>query len=430
MTTAPKHISPLRGWLALSPLIVFTALYLGVSVSAADFYAMPVAVAFLIASVYALALVPGMDARARLDLFSRGAADPGILLMIWIFILAGAFAASAKSIGCIDATVGLVLHFLPGRMVPAGLFVGACFISLSIGTSVGTIVALAPMAAGIAASTGADPAMTVAIVVGGAFFGDNLSFISDTTIAATRTQGCGMADKFRANFRIVMPAAVAVLIYYIWYGWSHPMPAVDTGEIDFVKVVPYLIVLAGALAGVNVAVVLVLGTVSVFIIDMASGSPALTGWLAAMGTGIGSMGDLITVALLAGGMLQVIRHLGGIDYLLGAMTRRVSRRRGAALTIAALVSVANICTANNTIAIITVGNLAADISRRFGLEPRRVASLLDTFSCVVQGILPYGAQLLMAGSLAMLSPLAIIGHLYYPMALLVCALASIALMRK
>lgn len=429
--TTPRHISARKGWLALSPLLLFTALYLGMSLATADFYAMPVAVAFLISSAYALAAITtGMPVRRRLDLFSRGAANPDILLMIWIFILAGAFAASAKSIGCIDATAGLVLHFLPGRMVPAGLFVGACFISLSIGTSTGTVVALVPMAAAVASGTGADPATMVAIVVGGAFFGDNLSFISDTTIAATRTQGCGMADKFRANFRIVMPAAVAVLIYYIWYGWHHPMPPVESGPIDYAKVAPYLIVLAGALAGMNVAVALALGIISVFAIDMAYGSPAVTGWFAAMGDGIGSMGGLITVTLLAGGMLEVIRHGGGIDYLLGAMSRHVSGRRGAALAIAALVSVANICTANNTIAIITVGNLAADISRRFGLEPRRVASLLDTFSCVIQGILPYGAQLLMAGSLAMLSPLAIIGSLYYPMALAVCALASILLMRK
>ena len=426
---AERQVSPLRGWLALSPLPVFTALYVGVSLAAGDFYAMPVATAFLLASVYALAVTTAGPVRARLDLFSRGAANPDILLMIWIFILAGAFAASARSIGCIDATVGLVLQFLPGRLVPAGLFVGACLISLSIGTSVGTVVALVPMAAGLAATTGADPAMMVAIVVGGAFFGDNLSFISDTTIAATRTQGCGMADKFRANFRIVMPAALLVLIYYIWFGYSHEMPPLDAAAAGHAKVVPYLIVLIGALCGVNVAVALVLGIISVLIVGMAGGGPGLTGWFTAMGRGIASMGDLITVTLLAGGMLEVIRHGGGIDFLLRAMTRRVRRRRGAALTIAALVSVANICTANNTIAIITVGSLAAGISRRFGLEPRRVASLLDTFSCVVQGILPYGAQLLMAGSLAMLSPLAIISRLYYPLALLACALASIALMR-
>lgn len=425
--TVQQRISLLRGWLALSPLVLFMALYLGTSLSTGDFYAMPVAVAFLLASVYALAITPKMTARARLDLFSRGAADPNILLMIWIFILAGSFAACAKSIGCIDATVGMVLHFLPGRLVPAGLFVGACFISLSIGTSVGTVVALVPMAAGIAQATGTDVGLMVAIVVGGAFFGDNLSFISDTTIAATRTQGCDMTDKFRANFKIVMPAALLVLLYYIWYGWNNDMPVVDTDAINYVKVLPYLIVLVGALVGINVAVVLVLGIVSVFAIDIASGGAYILGWFSAMGEGIASMSDLITVTLLAGGMLEVIRHNGGIAYLLQTLTRHVNGRRGAALTIAALVSVANVCTANNTIAIITVGNLASDISRRFGLQPRRVASLLDTFSCVIQGILPYGAQLLMAGSLALISPLAIIRYLYYPMALLVCALASIAL---
>ncbi len=425
--TGQRKITAGRGWLALSPLFLFMALYLGTSLATGDFYAMPVAVAFLLASVYALFITTGMPVRARLDLFSRGAADPNILLMIWIFVLAGAFAACAKSIGCIDATVGMVLHFLPGRLVPAGLFVGACFISLSIGTSVGTVVALVPMAAGIAHATGTDVGLMVAIVVGGAFFGDNLSFISDTTIAATRTQGCDMTDKFRANFKIVMPAALLVLSYYIWFGWNNDMPVLDTCDIDYAKVMPYLIVLIGALAGINVAVVLVLGIISVFVIDLAGGSPSVLGWFSSMGDGIASMSDLITVTLLAGGMLEVIRHNGGISYLLQALTRHVSGRRGAALTIAALVSVANVCTANNTIAIITVGNIASDISRRFGLESRRVASLLDTFSCVVQGILPYGAQLLMAGSLALISPLDIISYLYYPMALLVCALGSIAL---
>jgi len=428
--TEQRKITAGRGWLALSPLFLFMALYLGASLATGDFYAMPVAVAFLLASVYALFITPGMPVRARLDLFSRGAADPNILLMIWIFVLAGAFAACAKNIGCIDATVGMVLHFLPGRLVPAGLFVGACFISLSIGTSVGTVVALVPMAAGIAHATGTDVGLMVAIVVGGAFFGDNLSFISDTTIAATRTQGCDMTDKFRANFKIVMPAALLVLSYYIWFGWNNDMPVLDTSGIDYVKVMPYLIVLIGALAGINVAVVLVLGIISVFVIDLAGGRPSILGWFSSMGDGIASMSDLITVTLLAGGMLEVIRHNGGISYLLQALTRHVGGRRGAALTIAVLVSVANVCTANNTIAIITVGNIASDISRRFGLESRRVASLLDTFSCVVQGILPYGAQLLMAGSLALISPLAIISYLYYPMVLLVCALCSIALLGR
>lgn len=423
-----QRVSALRGWLALSPLILFLLLYLVTSLAIGDFYKMPVTVAFLVSAVYAVIITRGDSLQERIALFSKGAANTNILLMIWIFILAGAFSAAAGSIGCIDATVGLVLRFLPASMVPAGLFAGACFISLSIGTSVGTVVALVPMAAGIAESTGAAPGMMTAIVVGGAFFGDNLSFISDTTIAATRTQGCAPAQKFRANLRIVLPAALCVLCYYIYFGLNSEMTPVESAPVDYMLVIPYLIVLGGALAGINVAAVLVAGILSVAALDLLTGLSDPLALAGAMGAGISGMSDLVIVTLLAGGLLELIRHNGGIDFILQSLTRHISGRRGAAASIAALVSLANICTANNTIAILTVGRLSADISSRYRLEAKRAASILDTFSCITQGVLPYGAQLLMAGSLAAMSPLGIIRYLYYPMVLLIFSMSAIALL--
>lgn len=328
--------------------------------------------------------------------------------------------------GSINATVTMVVRFLPDNLLPAGLFVGACFISLAIGTSVGTIVALVPMVSGIAEMTGANTAMMTAIVVGGAFFGDNLSFISDTTIAATRTQGCSMADKFRANLRIVLPAALVVLAIYIVYGLcSMPAAIDDLPQVEWVKIIPYILVLVTAIMGVNVQVVLILGILSVGIVGAATGSLPVFGWIDSMGTGITGMGELIIITLMAGGMLELIRYNGGVDYIINTLTAGIHNRRGAELSIAALVSIANFCTANNTIAIITVGPLAADIAHRYGVAPRRSASILDTFSCVVQGILPYGAQLLMAAKLAEISPLDIISYLYYPLAVAIFAVAVI-----
>lgn len=428
MTTNPhtEKIPAGRGWLALSPLIVFLCLYLATSLIINDFYAVPITVAFLISSIYAVTISIGRPMGERVEEFSRGAGEPNIMVMIWIFILAGAFAASAKAIGSIESTVNLCLQFLPSQWVPAGLFLGACFISLAIGTSVGTVVALVPVAAGIADVTDTSLGFMVAIVVGGAFFGDNLSFISDTTIAATRTQGCDMRDKFMANIRVVIPAALVVLAIYIICGLEGNFEALEVGEVDYAKILPYIIVLVGALAGINVQVVLVLGLLTVLGVALGTHSANVLEWFGSMGQGIAGMGDLIAVTLLAGGMLELIRINGGISYLLQALTRHVRGRRGAAFSIAALVSVANVCTANNTIAIITVGKIANDISRRYGLDPKRVASILDTFSCVMQGIIPYGAQLLMAGSLASISPLAIIGYLYYPMVLALTAIIGIA----
>ena len=393
---------------------------------AGDFYKVPIAAAFLIASVYAMALCLKGKIEERVTIFSQGAGHKNVLLMIWIFILAGAFATTAKEIGAIDATVNITLQLLPGKLLFAGLFLAACFISMAVGTSVGTIVALVPVATGIAAETGISAAFISAIVVGGSFFGDNLSFISDTTIAATRTQGCSMSDKFKANIIIAAPAAIIVAILYIFAGMEVDFTPVAE-KVNIVLLIPYLLVIGMAIASVNVVLVLTVGILANASIGFAIGKITWISWLGHIGNGIAGMGDLIIVTMLAGGMLEVIRTAGGLDYLIEKMTRRISGKRGAELSIAALVSLANLCTANNTIAIITTGSIAKDISKRYGLDPRKSASILDTFSCFVQGIIPYGAQLLMASGLAGISTLSIMAYLYYPFALGLVAFLAILL---
>ena len=409
---------------ALSPLLVFLCLYLIVSLIVNDFYKVPITVAFLVSSVYAICITKGLSLNDRIMQYSQGAANKNVMLMIWIFVLAGAFAQSAKDIGAIDATVNMALQLLPSNLILAGFFLAACFISLSIGTSVGTVVALVPVIAGIAEKTGMNLSFMTAVVVGGAFFGDNLSFISDTTIAATRTQGCAMRDKFKVNFRIVLPAALACLGYYVYRGFGMEVPQ-ESLSIEWMKVLPYLVVLATAFMGFNVAVVLLLGILSTGAVGLCTGSIDVFDWFGSLGSGISGMGELIIITLMAGGMLELIRFNGGVDYIIHALTRKINGKRGAESCIAALVSIANICTANNTIAIITVGPLVKDIANKYGVDNRKSASILDTFSCVVQGMIPYGAQMLMAAKLASLSPLSIIEYLYYPMGILAMALFSI-----
>ena len=409
---------------ALSPLFVFLCLYLVTSILVNDFYKVPITVAFLFSSVYALLITRRLPLSERITLFSQGASNKNVMLMLWIFILAGAFAQSAQAMGAVDATVNLTLHILPDRLLLAGIFLAACFISISIGTSVGTIVALTPVAVGIAEKTGVDLPFMVAIVVGGAFFGDNLSFISDTTIASTQTLGCKMRDKFKVNSRIVAPAALIVLLLYVIEGYQVQSPS-QLQNVEWIKVIPYIIVLLTAILGVNVMLVLLLGILSTGIIGMTTGSLEFFNWFGSMGTGISGMGELIIITLLAGGMLELIRYNGGIEYIIKKLTSHVNGKRGAELTIAALVSIANCCTANNTIAIITVGPIAKDISEKFGLDRRKSASILDTFSCLIQGIIPYGAQILMAAELSSLSPLSIIRYLYYPFAMGIVALLCI-----
>lgn len=411
---------------ALMPLVVFLCLYLVTSLIVNDFYKVPITVAFLVASIYAVATTKGLSLNDRIIQYSSGAANKNIMMMIWIFILAGAFAQSAKTMGAIDATVNLTLHLLPGSLLLAGVFLASCFISLSIGTSVGTIVALVPVAVGIASKTDVGIPFMTALVIGGAFFGDNLSFISDTTIAATRTQGCQMRDKFKMNMLIALPAAILVFAYYIFYG-NNVEALTSANVIEWGKVIPYIIVLVTAIAGLNVMLVLLLGIISTGIIGMAYGTFDLFGWFGSMGQGITGMGELIIITLMAGGMLELIRFNGGVDYILHKLTKKVNGKRGAEFSIAALVSLANMCTANNTIAIITVGPLAAEIADQYKIDKRRSASILDIFSCVIQGIIPYGAQMLIAAELASVSPLNIIEYLYYPIVLCIFAILSIIL---
>lgn len=415
-----------KGLLALSPLFVFIVLYLVTSIVAHDFYKVPITVAFLITSIYAVAVVGKGSMNKRVESFCKGAGTENVMLMIIIFILAGAFASSAKAMGSIDATVDLTLNLLPGNMIIAGLFIAACFVSISVGTSVGTIAALVPIAAGLAAETGENVAFLTAIIVGGAFFGDNLSFISDTTIMATKTQGCKMSDKFRANIWIVLPAAITVLCIYIILGQQMASPA-SVNDVQLLKVLPYLVVLVTAIFSVNVMVVLTLGIVLCAIIGIMDGSYDIYGMMTAMGEGIINMSELIIVTMLAAGLLEMINNAGGIKYIIERMTRHIHGKRGAELSMGALVAMADICTANNTIAILTVGDICRNIARKYGVDPRKAASILDTFSCFMQGLIPYGAQMLIAAGLAELNPVEIIPHLYYPMVMGVFALLSILL---
>lgn len=407
-----KIVRTPNAW-ALLPLGVFLLSYLIVSCIAGDFYKMPITVAFLLSSIVAIAISKGGKLNNRIEQFCQGAANSNIMMMVIIFILAGAFAQTAKSMGAVDATVNLTMYLLPGNLLAAGIFIAACFISISVGTSVGTIVALAPVAVGIAGKAGMPDAMMLGVVVSGAMFGDNLSFISDTTIVATRTQGCKMSDKFKVNFRITLPIAFITAIIYVILGLGVSESYHSEG-IEWVKVVPYLIVLMTAIVGINVMLVLVIGIVLSGLTGLATGTFGIWDWTAAMGTGITGMGELIIVTLLAGGMLEMIRYNGGIEWIIQKLTMRIRSGKGAEGSIAALVSFANLCTANNTIALIMAGPIAKDIATRFKVDPRRSASILDMFSCFVQGIIPYGAQMLMASGLGHVSPIEIMQYLYYP----------------
>lgn len=425
-----------KGLLALSPLFLLIVLIVAFTVYSVDSShqdtSLSLTVAFMISSIYAVAISGGMPVRKRVDTYSKGAGANNLMLMLWIYVLAGSFAASAKAMGAVDATVNLALSILPASMILPGLFLAACFISVSIGTSVGTVVALVPIAAGLAHSMDANVGMMTAIIVGGAYFGDNLSFISDTTVVATQTQNCKMSDKFKVNSMIVVPAAVLVLIAYSVMGVGLQTPT-HINEVEYMKVLPYLTVLVTAIAGMNVMVVLTLGTLLCGAIGIgshllgASGSYDLFGWFSAMGNGIIGMGELIIIAMMAGGMLEIIRENGGIDFIINKITAHVNSKRGAELSIAALVSMVNICTANNTVAILTVGNISKKIGDRFGVDNRKAASILDTFSCMVQGLIPYGVQMLLAAGLANLSPMDILPYLYYPLAIGVAALLAILL---
>ena len=408
---------------ALSPLFVFLILYLATSIIAQDFYAVPIAVAFLFSSIYALLTLKGTMTE-RIKIFAKGSGNSTMVLMLAIFILAGAFAASAKTMGAVDATVNLALKYLPEQTILPGIFLASCFISLSIGTSCGTIAALTPLAVGIAQQSGISTPLMVGLVVGGTYFGDNLSFISDTTIVATQTQGCSMKDKFRTNIRIVAPVALLMLIIYFFLG-KQATTLTHINEVNFWLVLPYLAVVILAICGMNVLLTLSIGTLLTGIIGIAFHSYSIFGWLAAMNEGMMGMSELIIVTILAGGMFEVIRHNGGIDLIIKALTNRIKGQKGGELSIAALTCLVNVCTANNTVAIITTGPIAKDIAKRLHIDPRRSASILDTASCFTQGILPYGAQVLIAAGLSYVNPIAIISHLYYPMLIGIALLLAI-----
>ncbi|MBR5051732.1 MAG: Na+/H+ antiporter NhaC family protein [Bacteroidaceae bacterium] len=422
-------ISSKKGLLALSPLIVFLLLYLFLSLAADDFYAVPLTVAFLAASLYSLFIMRGLSIGQRFERLAEGAAQPGVMQMLWIFILAGAFAATAKQMGAIDATIRLALSAVPPSFVLSSLFLASCFISLATGTSVGTIAALVPIAGSMAEQTVNNAAMMVAIVVGGAYFGDNLSFISDTTIVATQTQGCEMKDKFRANIWIALPAALICLVLY------SILPAVNVkpdnlGEVFYPAIIPYIYIIVAALCGMNVLLVLASATVLAGLIGIVSNTLTPFGWLKAMNDGIMGMSELIIVTLLAAGLMQVIRQAGGIDWLMQLFNSRKGSRRKAELSMAGMVVLTDFCTANNTIAILSVGPLARYLALRYDIPAKRAASILDTFSCFAQGIIPYGAQMLIASGLALVDPLDIIPYLYYPFILGGVAITYIIIPRK
>lgn len=414
-----------RGLMGISPVIIFLLLYVVVSVVIGDFYRMPFSVALLCASVWAIATYKGRLTE-RIEVFSRAAGHANIIYMIWIFILAGAFAAIAKEIGAVNATVDLILRLLPAGLIVPGIFVASCFISLAVGTSVGTVVALTPLATEIAGASGGSTAFMVAVVLGGAFFGDNLSFISDTTIAATRTQGCEMADKFRANVWLAVPAALVTLAFYMIEPPEFAVPDSGAPAQSVWLVLPYMIVIVTAIVRMNVNIVLSLGIVASLVIGMAQGHHMLD-LCGFMGSGIDGMGGLIVITLMSAGMLGVVKASGGITWLLQVLTARVKGTRGAQFCIALLVSLVNLCTANNTVAIIIVGSMSKEIARRYGVSASKTASLLDTCSCIIQCLIPYGAQTLLACSLSGLSPAEPFAYLYYPWALAVMVIASIFL---
>ena len=416
-------ITKTKGLMALSPMMVFLILYVAVSALIGDFYRIPISVALLVASMWAIIIYRGIPLKERIETFSKAAANSDIIYMIWIFVLAGAFASVAKSIGAVDATVTFTLNILPPQYIVPTLFVAACLISFSIGTSVGTVVALTPLAAQLAATEGGNVPFFVGVVLGGAFFGDNLSFISDTTIAATRSQGCSMQDKFKVNLWIALPAAIVTLACYLLLVPEVPVSDVPESGDPWLML-PYLVVIATAVMGVNVTLVLTAGIFTAVCLGLFYGV-GLLDMAGFAGAGIDGMGDLIIITLLASGMLGVIKACGGIDYILRVMTARISGLRGAQATLAVLVGIVNLCTANNTVAIITVGGLAKDISRRFGVDPRKSASILDSASCVVQCLIPYGAQTLLATSLAGISPAAPFPYLYYPWAVALTLVLSI-----
>jgi Na+/H+ antiporter NhaC len=408
-----NKITGKKGLISVSPMLVFLVVYASSSIIAGDFYAASIIVSFLIACLYSIFIVKEKTIESRFAVLARGAAKEDIMTMVFIFILAAAFASTAKQMGAIEATVNLTLSLIPIKMMLCGLFIASCFVSFSIGTSVGTIAALTPIACGIAEKTGESIPLLIAVIVGGAYFGDNLSFISDTTIMATKTQGCQLKDKFRYNLKIALPAAVLTIILYLIVGTEVAGEELIK-DIDYLLIIPYLYIIVAAICGMNVMLLLASGTILAGAMGLFLNKLSVLEWSSAMNNGIMGMGELIIVTLLAGGMIEVMRETGGMEFLKTTLTNKIKSKTGAEISIAGLVILTDFCTANNTIAILTTGPLAKEISTVYKIDPRRTASILDTFSCFAQSIIPYGAQLLIAGGLAHINPLEIIPYLYYP----------------
>ena len=413
---------------ALLPLLIFIIVYFSASLIIGDFYAVPVLVVFVLSLFIAFLQYPQKSFRDKLQHFAKGSGDENILVMILIFLLAGAFGEVSKSIGAMSSTVNFALTYVSPSFIISGMFLISCFISVSSGTSVGTIVALAPLAVGFEEHIPGVTALGLAAVVGGAMFGDNLSFISDTTIAATRTQNVGMKDKFKVNFKIVFPVAVLVFIIYYFLGTSltNNLQSLEVGDFDLIKIIPYLLVFILALLGVQVIWTLAIGIIGALIIGISTDSITFLDSVKSINTGFSGMFELSILCLIIGGVVGIIRYNGGVNFLLNVILKNITTKRGAELGIATLTALVNFALANNTITIVIVGPIAKEISDKFSLDGKRVASILDTVSCFAQGIIPYGAQILaaLAASAIVLeggqlgtpnvSPLELIQYLYYP----------------
>lgn len=414
---------------ALLPIGVFLVIFLGSGVITGDFYAMPAIVAFLIALFVAFCQNRELSFDEKISIISKGVGNENIITMSLIFLCAGAFSGAVTAAGGVESTVNLGLSILPAKVAVVGLFIIGCFISVSMGTSMGTIAALAPIAVGISEKTGFSLAVCIGAVVCGAMFGDNLSMISDTTIAAVKTQGCEMKDKFRENFFIVLPAAIVTIVLFFFITRNGNFKLAEELTYNIWRVVPYVLVLVGALIGINVFLVLISGTVISLIVGVATGSLAVGDMFAAVGEGVTGMYDITVISIVVACIVSLVKEFGGIQFILNLIKKSIKGQKGGEIGIAGLSLLVDMCTANNTVAIVMAGPIAKEISEEFDISSRRSASLLDIFTSVGQGMIPYGAQLLSAASLTGLTPFAIMPYLFYPILMAVSAVLFI-LFRK
>lgn len=411
--------------IALLPIGVFLIIFLGAGIVFKDFYAMPAIVAFLIALFVAFLQNKELSFNKKIEVIAKGVGEENIITMSLIFLCAGGFSGAVTAAGGVDSTVNLGLSLIPAHFAVAGLFLIGCFISVSMGTSMGTIAALAPIAVGISEKTGFALSICIGAVVCGAMFGDNLSMISDTTIAAVKTQGCEMKDKFKANFFIVLPAAIITVLIFWFATRDMNFHLEENLSYSLWEVLPYMVVLIGALIGINVFVVLISGIVISLIVGVSMGHIALSEMFQVVGNGVTSMYDITVISIIVACIVSLVKEHGGIQFILDLIKSKINGRRGAEFGIALLALFVDACTANNTVAIVMTGPIAKEISEEFDVDPRRSASLLDMFTSVGQGIIPYGAQLLSAATLTGLTPLQIIPNLYYPLLMGVCGVLAI-----